>query len=103
MQTITYMKQAQRRMRENPDQRSKSKQMRKNKMNATVDNISLNQFSMFNPAEQNLEEMSMRFSISPSEMPFIAETFSQGVQADLMDVKEVTQKQKRIQELETEL
>jgi len=45
MQTITYMKQAQRRMTTDP--RSKSKQRPKNKMNATVDNVSLNQSLLF--------------------------------------------------------
>lgn len=45
----------------------------------------------------------MRFSICPSELPFIADTCDQGVQVALQSVEDTAVKDMRIAELKNEL
>lgn len=64
--------------------------------------MSINQSLLFNTKDE-LDGLSMRFSVCPSELPVIAETCSQGVQADLMAVDDMAAKDRRIEELVNEL
>ena len=79
MQTISFLKQAQHRYKADQEyQRKSGKQAaRKNrdKLNATQENMSVNHSLLFNANEQ-IDGLSMRFSVCPSELPFITETCS---------------------------
>lgn len=90
MQTISYFKQAQQRNKQDADfqrRQSKMQQRKREKMNATADLVSLNQSTLYNPADQGIDGYSMRFSIGPCDL--MISTENQSCQVDIISTEEL--------------